>query len=81
MTEDKPMTRSDKIRSVTHLIGHGLYKAGRFMASLRIESDPLSTLEEAEQLDRIAALEAQHEYDKSPDLQALLRRAALEGEQ
>ena len=27
-----------------------------------------------------AALEAQHEYDNSPELQALLRRTALEGE-
>ena len=27
-----------------------------------------------------AALEAQHEYDNSPELQALLRKAALEGE-
>jgi len=27
------------------------------------------------------ALGAQHEYDNSPELQALLRRAALEGEQ
>ena len=51
--------RADKIRAITHLISHGLYKAGRFMASLRIENDPLSTLEKAERLDRIAALEGE----------------------
>ena len=34
------------------------------------------------ELDAIrAALEAQHEYDNSPELQALLRQAALEGKQ